>query len=95
MCKNRNIFVLASDLLINMSLSIGQSEAENLRFFLALKLSDVVFILIINVRMPTLLAFNISEQDKIPCSIQLSRPQGYKTFSMLNSAEHEIIPAQK
>ena len=24
-----------------------------------------------------------------------SRPRGYKTFSMLNSAEHEIYPANK
>ena len=25
----------------------------------------------------------------------LTRPQGYKTFSMLNSAEHKIYPAHK
>ena len=25
----------------------------------------------------------------------INRPKGYKTFSMLNSAEHEIIPANK
>ena len=27
--------------------------------------------------------------------LTFARPQGYKTFSMLNSAEHEIYPAHK
>ena len=32
-------------------------------------------------------------QEKI--TVSQIRPQGYKTFSMLNSAEHEIYPADK
>ena len=27
--------------------------------------------------------------------LDMSSPQGYKTFAMLNSAEHEIFPAHK
>ena len=29
------------------------------------------------------------------CTLQHVRPRGYKTFFMLNSAEHEICPANK
>ena len=32
---------------------------------------------------------------KKPNNVLVSRPPGYKTFFMLNSAEHEIYPAHK
>ena len=32
---------------------------------------------------------------RVKCTKYETRPQGYKTFFMLNSAEHEIYPANK
>ena len=42
--------------------------------FLALSLSGVVFIMLINVKMPTIVGiFNIYEQHKISCSAELKK----------------------
>ena len=39
-------------------------------------------------------ADNICRISEKACKA-MTRPRGYKTFSMLNSAEHEIYPAHK
>ena len=42
-----------------------KSKMLKIKIFLALKLSDAVFIMLINVKMPTIVGiFNIYEQDK-------------------------------
>ena len=45
--------------------------------FLALSLSDVVFILLINVKMPTTWDFNIYKQDKFHALLELSMKKFY------------------
>ena len=41
------------------------------------------------------LKINSDDPDQTPRSAQLTRPRGYKTFSKLNSTEHEFLPAHK
>ena len=72
---------------------------------LASKQSDAVFILLINVIMPTFVGI-LTFISRINFILSLDRikikfynletwRQGYKTFFMLNSTEHEISTAHK
>ena len=57
------------------------SGPEVIKLFLSSTQLSTKFILLINVKMSTI--------------VGILTAQGYKTFSMLDSAEHEIYPAHK
>ena len=43
----------------------------------------------------TSLCLELIQPRECQPALQKTRPRGYKTFSMLNSAEHEVYPAHK